>query len=101
MQQDTRSTSRGRYRLAILVVLGALGALAALLFSGPFMGREAQLRAARLGELHCTPESDFAATYRLSIETQLKFDAAALLGKSQQVVKSGAGLVGRLRVHAL
>jgi HEAT repeat protein len=103
MQQDTRSTARGRHRLAILVVLGALGALALLWFSGPFLGREGQLKEARLGELHCLPDSDFAAAYRIQIETQLKFNAAMLLGQTNQtqLVKSGAGLVGRLRVHAL
>jgi hypothetical protein len=54
--------------------------------------------------LRCEPDADFSATYRLTMQTALKLNAAALIADPRlrgQTVKSDAGYSARLKVRAM
>ena len=87
-----------------------VGAVAALLAGGLWlMGRSGlplaqQLGIARAEPLRCEPAEGFSASYRLSVHTELKLNATALIGDPRshgKMVGSDAGYNGRLRVRAL
>ncbi len=60
--------------------------------------------AARTERLLCQPGSDFHASYRVRVDTELKLNAATLIGDAHtrgRLISSSAGYDARLRVRAV
>lgn len=99
---ERRMSRRGFWAVGV----GGLVVLGLLLW---FARNGAQPLAEQLGvadavALRCTPDLDFTASYRLSLSTELKLNAAALITDSRsrgRMLSSDAGYDGRLRVRAL
>src|SRR4051794_33414221 len=82
----------------------ALGVGSTVLAGGLWLGLQreplrAQLGLAKAERLSCQPGQDFSASYRLSVSSELKLNAAALLADSHsrgRLLSSSAGYEARL-----